>query len=149
MADRYIDEAYIRARLGDDFVVAIAGIDGISTTGQIESATASVQAILRAAGYTPPVTTDPTTVEELIKLAVLWRLWTTMAHVPEASVSLPDNYKEHPAYEAYHDLKDGSAQPTLTPTNIAAVGGWKASEHRQGYADSYPQRASRSELKGW
>lgn len=148
MADRYVNIAYLREELGADLMLAIQRVDGVVIERKIERATALVQAHMRNAGYSPPSTQDPTAVEEVVKLATLGILWPMLAHTPELNLPLPEDWDEHPAREAYQGLKNETLQLAAEPSKIAARGGWKASSHAD-TSTGFPQRASRSELKGY
>lgn len=145
MADQYIDQTYVRAFFGTSLETAITGITGVSLTQQIEAATGLIQSYLRNSGYgTPDTTTDQT-----VMLGTLGALVETLSSIPEVSLPLPENWAEHPARIAYVGILNGDAQVTHALDKSAAVGGWKASEHRTGITDSRTQYASRKNLAGY
>lgn len=143
MADAYIDEAYVKAALGDDYVDAALGVTGISLTQLIETATGRVQAAIRKNGYATPATTTDQTVRE----ATLGAVIELLSNIPEAKVDL----KEHPALKTYGDIlsEDGTLQITHEFISIAAAGGAKFSESDPLVTGSRPQRASRKNLVGY
>lgn len=145
MADAYIDATYVKAQMGTGVHDAIAAVTGSSITQRIESATALVQAAMRAQGYAVATTTT----DELVKLAVLWAFWTLAASNPETTLALPDNWQEHPARDAYRSIKDGTAELPAAPSARAAIGGWTWSDNDPDTEDTRAPRATRTELEGW
>lgn len=143
MADQYIDEAYVNARLGTAYVNAVQAVTGIDLTELIETATSRVQSAIRKNGYATPSTTTDETVKEAVLGAVLEQL----ANVPEVKLELPN----HPALKVYQDLlsEDGTLQITHAVSNIAAVGGMQFTESDPLVSDSLPQRSSRDNLVGY
>ena len=147
MADQYIDDTYVKAHMGTALVTAIGSISGVSLTQLIESATARVQAALRNSGYsTPSTTTDQT-----VKLVTFGVLREMLSDVPEANLPLPDdwaNRSENPA-RMLSEIVEGQIQLSgHTLTLSSAVGGWSMSSHLD-TSSGYPQRASRSQLRGF
>lgn len=144
MADQYIDTTYIDAHLGTNYRTG-ATVSGVNITTQIEAATALVQGYLTNSGYATPSTTS----DENVKLATLGAFRVLLASVPEATVPLPDGWDDHPARIAYLGILSGELPVSHALTNISAVGGWKASEHRSTVTGAFTQRASRDELEGY
>jgi hypothetical protein len=150
MADRYIDENYITERMGAGIVEAIQEIRGISLTSLIESATSTVQSFMRNSGYATPSTQDPTEITEIaVKDAVCMAVWIAAAAIPEASLKLSDNYKEHPAYQAYSGIVTGNVPLSAQPSQSGAVGGMLFSTSTVGVSGSLTQRTSRENLSGY
>lgn len=144
MADQYIDEAYVNARLGTAYINAVQAQTGIDLTGVIETATARVQSAIRKNGYATPSTTT----DETVKEAVLGALVELVANIPEIKV---DVSKDHPSVQVYKDLlsEDGTLQITHEQTLSAAVGGSKFTESDPAISTSKPQRSSRDNLSGY
>jgi hypothetical protein len=134
--------------MGADLMLAIEQVDGIILDRILEASTALVQGAIRAAGYSPPSTQDPSTVEELLKLATLGQAWPLLAAIPEVSLPLPEGWDKHAATLAFQGLQSGTLKPAADPGKIGAVGGWAASDHTTA-STGYPQRASRSQLRGY
>lgn len=149
MADRYVDADFVRAHLGTAYDAAVVGITGVSATVLFESATSVIQTAMRNSGYSPPSTTDPTEVEEFVKLAVLGCYREMLAQVPEGSIPLPENWATSPSKLAYAAILSGDARLAATPSTTTAVGGFLWTESDPDVDGSRPQRASRDELSGW
>lgn len=150
MADRYIDSTFIRAHLGTAYESAVTSLTGVSQTVMIESATSIIQTAMRNSGYSPPVTTDPTEVEEFVKLGTLGCYREMLATIPEGSIPLPDNWATHPAKLAYAAILSGDAKLAATPSNAGAVGGWQMTlNDPDDTSATQTRRSSRDELEGW
>lgn len=150
MADRYIDQNYLTERIGAGMVEAILAIRGISLERLIETSTATVQGFMRNAGYPCPSTQDPNAIADVsIKDAVCMATWIAAAFIPEASIKLPDNYKEHPAYQAYSGIVTGNLPLSSSPSQSGAVGGMRFSNSTAGSSSSLTQRTSRQNLSGY
>jgi hypothetical protein len=146
VADAYIDSTYAGSFLGGDLVTALDGLTGVVLTTQIEAATALIQSYMRNNGYSPVSTTDPTAVEETVKLAVMGALWQLLTSVPEGNVSLPENWEDHPARIAYVGILTGDANLTAALDKGAAVGGSQWTTHT---STTNPQLATRDDLEGF
>lgn len=149
MADRYIDSTYVESFLGTNLVTAITSVSGVVLNTQIEAATAAVQMFMRNSGYATPTSTDPTEIEEAVKVAVLGALLYTLLQVPETKIVLPEGIENHTALVAWRGILSGEAQLAASVDVSAAVGGWQASEHRSSVTGAYTQKASRKELEGF
>lgn len=146
MADQYIDEDYVRARLGGGFVDGLDDVGSISLTSIIESATALVQAYYRN-NY--DASAPSTTTDETMKLATMAGVRQMLCSIPEASIEMPDNWSTHPERLALVGIADGTAILAGAPNTTQGVGGsvWTSSDST--VTGSVPQRTSRSELSGY
>lgn len=150
MADRYIDSTYIQSFLGSGYEAAAIAISGVVRNTVIEAATSVIQTALRNSGYSAPSTTDPTTVEEFVKLAVLGCYREMLSSVPEGSIPLPEAWATNPAKIAYAAILSGDARLVATPSVSTAVGAWLFTLNDPDDENATrTQRASRSELEGW
>lgn len=148
MADQWIDEAYVDARMGEDVRVSLTQEQSVDLTAFIESATGRVQGILRAAGYTTPATVEC----ELCKLAVYAVMFRQIAESPANNLQLPENWAQSSAAEALIDLREGNAHPNLALASTgAAIGGWTVSDDGTSGVSSTSRvaRATREQLRGY
>jgi len=145
MADAYIDSAYVTDHLGSAFTNA-AQVAGVDLTVKIEGATSLIQGYMRQAGYPTPSTTDPTEVEEAVKLAVFGALVVMLQSTPEVSVNLPDNWAEHPARVAYLGILNGELQLAAAVDKSAAFGGFKWSDGTSSAGTVRTRRVTRKEF---
>jgi hypothetical protein len=115
MSAVYVDQEYVTDRLGPRFVAAIERFGGVNLDGLILSASGLVrQRIGKAQKYEPPNTDDPGLVtDETIKSATLWAIWYQLATIPESSITIPQNYHDHPLYLAWVDVGDPTARLDL------------------------------------
>lgn len=147
MADQYIDSTYVNNHMGSAVVTVLANISGVSLTQLIESATSRIQGALRNSGYSTPSTTT----DQLVKLATFGVLREMLSDIPEAQLPLPPdwgNRSENPA-RILAEIVEGQIQLSgHTLTLSSAVGGWQMSSHED-TSTGYPQRASRSQMRGF
>lgn len=151
MADAYVTETEFEQLVGSAWVNAVQGFSGVSLTPHIEYATALVQSRLRNNGYSVPSGTIATTtsIDPVVKSAVVALAWESLASVPKASLRLPDDWESHPFRIAWADIYSGVATLNLSITKISAKGGWKASSHSSVSTTGLPQRSRRTEIEGY
>lgn len=147
MADQYIDSTYVHAHMGSAVVTVLGAITGVSLTQLIESATARVQTALRNSGYSTPATTS----DQTVKLVTFGVLREMLSDIPEANLPLPDDWANRAGNPArmLSEIVEGQIQlDGHTLTLASAVGGWQMSSHED-TSSGFPQRASRSQLRGF
>lgn len=146
MPDQYVTATEVKGFIGGDVYDAIDAYTDITPLTHIEAATASVQSAMRNSGYAAGSTTTDVTV----KNAVIALTWWTMAKVPEANLSLPDDWENNHLWQAWIDIYTGKASLEATPDNTSAVGGNVFSETNTDVdSGARSQRTSRTELKGY
>jgi len=121
VADRYIDVAYVDARIGRSVRESLVGDDAApdELLLHIEDATADVQGFLRNSGYTCLATQDPTDIEEpVVKRAVMCIVWESLAMKPDSSLAMPENWATMP----YRRALDGILSGTMTLNLPQAIG---------------------------
>ncbi len=123
MADRYIDETYIKACVGGGYYDAVVAVTSVSVGVMIEGATALIQGYMRNSGYACPSTQDPDDVEVLVKLGTMGAFREMFASVPEKAIKLPENWASHPEKVAYVGIVSGEAKLADEPSQEGAVGG--------------------------
>jgi len=155
VAARYIDDAYVRARVGNAYLTAaLVASDGVELSALIEDATASIQTALRNSGYESlatdvDVTAGGTYSDAYVKMAVFGRVREKLAQLPQSAIPLPEDWANTDEKLALDAILSGDAQLASTPTQISAVGGAEFTESDPLVSDSVPQRSSRSELAGF
>ena len=149
MADRYIDETFIKAHIGGGYYDAVAALTGVSVGVIIESATALVQGAMRNSGYTPPATTDPADVEPAVKVAALGLFVEMFANVPEKAIALPPNWATSPIKITTEAILSGNMRLAAEPSQAGAVGSAIFTSATEGVEGARPPRASREQLEGY
>lgn len=145
----YIDSDYVRARWGEQLELALTQRLGGDLDAWIESASATVQSLVAAMGFTVGSTsTDP-----LIQKATFASLWEGLAANPKASMKLPEGWAENPYRKALGQLEDKSASQYLATVaglslDVAiAVGGTLWTDTTSTGDD--PRRTTSDELAGY
>lgn len=149
MADRYIDEDYVKACIGGGYYDAVVALTSVSIGVLIDGATSLIQGFMRNSGYDPPSTEDPDDVEELVKLATMGALRVRLASIPEKAIPLPENWNEHPEKVAYVGIESGAVKLAADPSQESAVGGMIFTDSTEGATGAITPRASRTKLAGY
>ena len=126
MADRYIDVAYVDSCIDRSVRVSLIGDEAAADEllRHIERATSFVKGYLRNSGYTCPATQDPSTIDdETVKDAVMCLVWERLAGKPNASLALPEGWKEGPYRLALEGILSGAVQLNLPQSTKNAPGG--------------------------
>ena len=152
MADRYIDEPYVYGAMGANVVRSQLSGAGISLTTIIEQSTGTVKGYLRANGYTPPTTQDPSTItESMVKEATMACVRMKLCSMPERVLPLPENWDDHPEKLALNILRakhdKGDAVLDLPQSTVGSPGG--AAFTNTTTNPERRARASSDQLKGY
>lgn len=124
MADRWLDTDYVDARMGIDVRQSLTQEQSVDLNAFNEMATAKVQGIVRAAGYSTPATVTC----ELCKMAVYAVLVQTISESPANNLALPENWATSEYKITLQQLIDGDIHPNLALASVgAAIGGWTVS----------------------
>jgi hypothetical protein len=125
VADRYIDVAYVDARIDRSVRVSLIGDEAAADEllRFIEDGTAATQAVMRNSGYACPATQDPTDIDPVVKQAVMSKVWEALAMKPNASLELPPNWENGPYREAWKGILSGALQPNMPQSTKNAPGG--------------------------
>ncbi len=124
MADRWIDTTLIRAHLGTGYSSAALAVTGVSESVLVESCTALVKSAMKNSGYPLIATQDPSTVDELAKLAVLEVFRWKLANIPEAQLPLPVDWETSLGGKLVAGIIEGTyPMPSLDPSTLGSVGG--------------------------
>jgi len=147
MADTYISETNVKARLGTGVHDALAALTGVSITQLREDATAVIQSALRNSGYATPSTTT----DVVVMLATFGVFLELACAIPEASIALPEQWTANEYYRARKDIVSGVVELTGHSRSIAgSVGGIVASDPDDTIADGgRPPVATRANLVGY
>ncbi len=147
MADKYINTAYVLARVGTAFAEAAfrntAGAYVAASLGStIEDATALTKVSLRRMSYTVPTTGTAYPDLQVFCFSIFYEL---TCGRPENMMGLPDDWANNPS-KAYHtDVINGDAHMSLPKSVQGAVGGVKFSETTAGTAGAV---FTRDEMEG-
>lgn len=124
MADRWIDIAYVDARMGINARQSLTDEESVDMNAFIEAGTSYVQGLVRAAGYTTPATIT----DELCKMAVYAVVYELISDAPDNSLARPDGWEQSIHKLTLVALREGDIQPTLALASTgAAIGGWTVS----------------------
>lgn len=125
MADRYINVAYVDARIDRSVRESLIGEEAAADEllRFIEDGTADTQAVMRNSGFTCPSTQDPTGIDLVVQRAVMCRVWESLATKPNASLPLPENWSKLPYREAWDGILSGALQPNMPQSTKNAPGG--------------------------
>lgn len=149
MADQYIDQSYVEARWTEDLVSSIfgAGSSQVTLVSFIEDATAEVKTVLLNSGYAAPSTTDPSEVDDYVKMAVFGRFWELVCASPYFSIQLPLDWEDNPYRLALDAIYSGKAMLEGGPDNtVSSVGGVSFSDSS---STGRPAQMTRAKLAGY
>jgi hypothetical protein len=148
VADRYIDEAYYQAHLGSGYTSAALAVAGIDADVLIEASTALVKSAMKNSGYERIATQDPDEVDELAKFATLEVFRWKLANIPEAQLTLPENWETSIGGQMVAKIISGEyPMPSLEPDPAGAVGGALFTDVTNDANSS--RKTTRTELAGY
>lgn len=144
----YLTAEQVYAHWSETLTVAATSRLGVDLDTMIATATARVQQLIAAMGFSAPSTTDDAGLQGATAAA----LWEALANNPKASIKLPDSWASDPRKAYLMALEDKSGGHLLVAAGLSldtaiSVGGSLWTDRSTSSTD--PRRTTNDELAGY